>query len=693
MKIKIRHIFLLLLSIVLPLKGYLQTIQQEIPLHRGFGQSSSIWYTKNCAWPADYTNTSGEIVVAAWTWNALGGCGEGEIISYIQFDLSNAIKNKKLLKAEIKLFYPTGSDQTHTTGTNDIYLYRVTKAWDEKIITWNTGVPTHNPTPDFSIGPATATTQNYVMDITALAKNWIDGVYPNYGIRMKLQNAVIYRRASFASNLHKDTNLHPRLLLTYENKQIIKSSKDTICEGEEVQLYAQQGSTGPFAWTSNPPGFSSSVQDPKIRPIQTTTYILKITINGNPYTDSLKIYVKPPVTVKVQSLANNICQGDEVQLTETGAGSGNYNWTSNPPGYSDITKNPKTKPIQNTVYILEKTANGCSKKDSILIMVKNPGILSVTSSDDTVCRDVEIQLKASISGGTADTYKWHSIPAGFSATGPVAKYIPEEGMRYVVSVEKNGCTRYDTVSVGVSSTFSLKVSATPDTVCSGADVGLFVTMVGKDSAVFLWQSVPAGFVSYTPDTVVTLIKTSKFILTTSKQGCKRYDTTMAVALMPPTTTVNDTVFCFDDGQQLFLMETAYKVTWLPKGKESAQITITQNGTYKVLLEDTNGCKSEKDFSVKNNCPPEVYVPSAFYPGSDVVGNTLFGPVFTNGGAYTMDIYNRWGQLVFGGLNAGWNGRMNNNGPQCPSGIYLYIIRVQYPTLEKLTLQGTCTKLD
>ena len=60
----------------------------------------------------------------------------------------------------------------------------------------------------------------------------------------------------------------------------VTATPNPVCTGDPVQLFADaQGSTGPFtfSWTSDPPGFTSSLQNPTDTPMVTTTYYVHVT--------------------------------------------------------------------------------------------------------------------------------------------------------------------------------------------------------------------------------------------------------------------------------------------------------------------------------------------------------------------------------------------------------------------------------
>ena len=110
-----------------------------------------------------------------------------------------------------------------------------------------------------------------------------------------------------------------------------------------------------------------------------------------------------------------------------------------------------------------------------------------------------------------------------------------------------------------------------------------------------------------------------------------------------------------------------------------------------------------DSSISNYKPltldSRMWIPSAFSPNGDGV-NDLFFPVAV--GVYNdspldelrfwMQIYNRWGELLFESNNLfiGWDGTFN--GVDCPEGVYSYSIKTIGVDNAKLIRKGTVTLL-
>ena len=93
--------------------------------------------------------------------------------------------------------------------------------------------------------------------------------------------------------------------------------------------------------------------------------------------------------------------------------------------------------------------------------------------------------------------------------------------------------------------------------------------------------------------------------------------------------------------------------------------------------------------------PEVkfFLPNAFTPNQDAK-NEQFKPKgqFYGIRDYEMKILNRWGEIIFQANDPaeGWNGRVNNTGKICQSGVYVYMVTFTGPRGEKSEYKGFAT---
>jgi gliding motility-associated-like protein len=89
--------------------------------------------------------------------------------------------------------------------------------------------------------------------------------------------------------------------------------------------------------------------------------------------------------------------------------------------------------------------------------------------------------------------------------------------------------------------------------------------------------------------------------------------------------------------------------------------------------------------------PVVFVPNIFSPGITKEVNDKFGPKGLYMKSYEMQIYNRWGQLIYDTPDGTqWDGTVN--GRLAPEGVYLYVITIDGFNKEggKQRFKGTVT---
>jgi gliding motility-associated-like protein len=122
---------------------------------------------------------------------------------------------------------------------------------------------------------------------------------------------------------------------------------------------------------------------------------------------------------------------------------------------------------------------------------------------------------------------------------------------------------------------------------------------------------------------------------------------------------------------------------------------TNAGTYDVNLVATSirGCKDTAMLKVEVTHDFSLYIPNAFTPDGNGL-NDVFQPlgVGIDEDNYTMDIYDRWGEIIFTSDNfrKGWNGYVKGNSKIAPQGVYIYKIKLEDVLGNKLTRVGHVT---
>ncbi len=155
-------------------------------------------------------------------------------------------------------------------------------------------------------------------------------------------------------------------------------------------------------------------------------------------------------------------------------------------------------------------------------------------------------------------------------------------------------------------------------------------------------------------------------------------TTTFVAVVPPPliTVAHDTTVCA--GATLSVEQPgALSYLW-SNGATTPSITVDSAGTFQVAVTNID----------YEHCAQELYLPNAFTPGADAL-NPVFLPVFSYPDEieeYRMEIYNRWGTLVFRTEEKtfGWDGA------NAMSGVYAVIVRYKTRGEAERTVKGSVT---
>lgn len=143
---------------------------------------------------------------------------------------------------------------------------------------------------------------------------------------------------------------------------------------------------------------------------------------------------------------------------------------------------------------------------------------------------------------------------------------------------------------------------------------------------------------------------------------------------------------------------ADKWNWNFGGKGSSNernpvFSFPFEGEYPVKLVVGNGqfCRDSVTKLVKIKAVDALYIPNAFSPNGNAA-NAVFKPLGLLPGfsEYEFRVYSRWGHLLFQTKDpeAGWNGKVNNQGENCDQGVYLYQVVFQSAAGKTVTKQGT-----
>lgn len=165
-----------------------------------------------------------------------------------------------------------------------------------------------------------------------------------------------------------------------------------------------------------------------------------------------------------------------------------------------------------------------------------------------------------------------------------------------------------------------------------------------------------------------------------------FDITLTQTPLPPLDLGPDGFVCNEAPKTLVAGDASYFYLW-NTGETTPNLIVSSAGTYSVTKTDANGCSSSDAISLKDSCPPDLYVPTAFTPNNDG-RNDVIAP-YTNG-IRTIEwyVYDRWGELVFSTDTVGgaWDGTFD--GMHCPDGIYIWYLKAYDMNYRMIIMKGT-----
>ncbi len=187
------------------------------------------------------------------------------------------------------------------------------------------------------------------------------------------------------------------------------ATPNPICNGDNCQLSAvvnySSGGSQTFSWTSDPPGFSSDLQNPVVSPVVTTTYFLEAT--EGIYTSEHEVTVEV-LENPVASAGNDgtICENSTFQASGTVENSSGINWVSsgdgvfnNPSQLNPVyTPGPQDKAngsVMLTIYAQPIAPCSLAASDNlILTIVSLPYVFA--GNDKNVCETSNVYVSANV---------------------------------------------------------------------------------------------------------------------------------------------------------------------------------------------------------------------------------------------------------------------------------------------------------
>ncbi len=281
-------------------------------------------------------------------------------------------------------------------------------------------------------------------------------------------------------------------------------------------------------------------------------------------------------------------------------------------------------------------------------------------ADTTICPDQNLFLNVAQTGVQ---YEWQD-----GSQQPVFS-VTNEGL-YWVEAQKGDCTVRDSILVSYAKQRSFLPNDT--TIC---DINNFLIVPQQPFDHILWWENPLELDTLLINTAGTY---HAFII---DQGCDWLDSIQVNFGTSPTVNLgNDTTLCIGESMTLTAPATLTNYTW-QDGSQNANFPVRTDGIY-TLTSTVENCSSQDSISIifENCAPPkscEAYLPNSFSPNGDGINDDLQLLTDCELQFFEMEVYDRWGSLVFSttDVRQAWDGTVN--GQPLDTGVYLWTVRYQF----------------
>lgn len=302
--------------------------------------------------------------------------------------------------------------------------------------------------------------------------------------------------------------------------------------------------------------------------------------------------------------------------------------------------------------------------------------------EDSICKNACITITDT--SKNAVSLKWsfqNGTPATFNGNNPTQVCFTTAGSKRIKLVVSNSLNS-DSIEKTVYVHPLPKANAGNDTtICEGEQIRL----QGSGGSNFLWS--PDDFANSSaianpqtqPDTTIRY-----YLTVVDSNGCENTDSVLVSVIPQPQTYSTDTVVCEDVQLTIDAANTGFIYLW-STGAITQTVTVDTGKHYVII---SNSCFADTSYYTitGKDCKPYYYIPSAFTPNGDGL-NDIFKVEGENIVRVEMEIFNRWGEMIFkeNSITAGWDG--NYKTTACPEGVYIYSIKLQANDGRKFNAKG------
>ncbi len=415
--------------------------------------------------------------------------------------------------------------------------------------------------------------------------------------------------------------------------------------------------------------------------------------------------VAPPIIPGYNFNIHLGCNGDTVNFTNTSmpASDLSYVWT-----FGDGTNSTETNPSHiyylPGTYTVNLTITNTKCYDSIKESFSLNNLIRASfnaAPDSFACTGTLITF-TNTSLGTLLRYVWSFGDGATDTNLNTSHTYHNTGIYDVKLIVTNYIPCHDTAVMpfSVDSISSISINTTDSVICEGTYLTLkgIYTSIGNTGVIWTFGDGTAiqnvNPVEHGYNSAGNFIVTVKALY----RACPDTSASREIRVYghPSVYLGGDTTICPGSNGMVIGDKTneANPIAhWLwNTGATTPYIPVVEPGEYYVTV-SVDGCSTTDTIVVNNDCYLDI--PNVFSPNGDGINDFFIPrPLMAKGLlTFKMQIYNRWGQLIFESNNIegrGWDG--NYNDVAQPEGVYIYLIDATFKDGEREHKQGNITLL-
>ena len=407
------------------------------------------------------------------------------------------------------------------------------------------------------------------------------------------------------------TNSNSVVVSVYALPKANAGEARAICINTSTQIGAEAVSGSTYKWSSVPAGFNSTVANPTVTPLVTTTYrVIETTVAGCANAQSIVVTVNPAAAA-FAGADRKICINSITTLGAVAVPGSTYSWSSVPEGFTSNAANPVVSPVVTTTYtVVETTDTGCTNSNSVSVIV-NPSPAAIAGADRTICMNSSTQIGAEAVPGNIYTWTANNGNLNTSQANPTVTPLVTTTYALVETNLATGCSKSNSVIVKVYPA-PAAVAGADRTICLNSDTRIGAAAVSGST--YSWSSVPAGFTSTEANPTVTPLLTTTYTVVESNTAfncTNKNNVVVTVKPAPAAIAGSDRAICLNSGTQIganAVTGNTYSWSSVPAGFTSneANPTVTPlvTTTYTVVESSVeSGCANTNSVVVKVNLIP------------------------------------------------------------------------------------------